>query len=946
MTGGTGPIVAAIVLVAAFSFLSPLPLLLNRRRLERKTERKRSMAEYLRLHFRGLDAETVRRRSEDFLDAYVDLRQSLESGQRMILEALPQMQAMGLARPYVRMLRSRRASRRIRAAVRLGYLPSDETLSALLAALRAERSGVARFYVATALSLQGNPAAIPDMVRSLRGSSPAYRQRVIPLICRFGQSFRPYLPELLADGDPAVVALLIQYASMDPTEELRRWLIGLCSRPSPLLPQAAQALAAQFPEELAAASFLRHPDAAVARIAIEAVSRVPGEENLERLLSLLGDGAPTARLATYGIAEMTHRSPALLPLVLSRFLSSQPGETHAQLADVLSFRAEYFIMKLMGGEREKAKRVLAEVLRSGKYSDAIGFLNRNASPEIENELLAVFRVVLPESPGLADACGLYLNEGSLGKLGLERRSFERAQREEKREPGKTAALAVILGLIAASLPAILFLRYGAFTAGAKPVLSVLKSFMIDFNRFFAWYSIAVNSIYLILLLFSFAGVRRQAAAWRLKKDHFLFQKGMLPSVSVIAPAYCEQATIIESVNSLLNLRYPDYELIVVNDGSTDGTLNTLISYYRLEKTDVAVGEKLATRPLRGIYRNPAIPLLTVVDKENGGKADSLNAGINVSRKEYFCGIDADSLLEPEALIAVASGALDTEREYVAAGGNIMPCNGCLVERGSLSRVAVPGSPTARFQTIEYIRAFMAGRVGWAFLDSLLIISGAFGLFKKDRVVEIGGYLTSSGVLAKDTVGEDMELVVRLKRSLLERGIPHKVQYAFNANCWTEVPESMKVLHRQRDRWHRGLIDILYFHRRMIGNPRYGRIGTVVFPYFAVFEVVGPLIETLGWFMVAAAALWGLLNLPVVLLLFFATILMGVGISVCSLLIAEHDRKTFPLRDLFVLLAYAVIENFGFRQLVSFWRVGGYFSSMRRPKGWGKMVRKGFAKKPG
>lgn len=950
MSGGTATVAAAAVLLAALILLSPLLLIVHRRRLARASARRRRMAETLRLRTRELDAGVVRRNREAFLDAFIELRQALDGGQERILAILAQIEAMGLAAPYVRLLRSRSAARRCRAAVRLGYFASEETFRALLSAFRAERRGVVRFYIATALVLRGDPRAAADLVDSLRGASASYRQRVTPLLCLFGGPLAARLRDLLADGDPAIRALAIHFASLHPSQELRRFLLGLCREEPAWGVQAARALAVQYPEDLADDFFLRHGEPSIARIAVEAVSRLPGDGNLERLLSLVrapsagSAGSAAAGFASHGIAEMTRHSPALLSRVLSEFLAAGEGPTRSRLADVLSFRVDYFIMKLLGGDREDAKRILTEILRCGKYSDAIAFLNGNRSPEIGNELLSVFRAVLPERADLAAACRLYMNEGSLRKLGLERAAFQRARREEKREPGKTAALAVLLGLLAACIPAVLFLRYGVFTPGAGPIREILKPFVVDFNRFFAFYSLAVNSLYLLLLLFSFAGVRRQAAAWGLKKAHFLFQRGMLPTVSIIAPAYCEQATIIESVNSLLNLRYPDYELIVVNDGSSDGTLNALISYFRLEKVDVAVEERLPTRPLRGLYRNPAIPLLTVVDKDNGGKADSLNAGINVSRKEYFCGIDADSLLEPEALLAVASGALDTEKEFVAAGGNILPCNGCLVERGSISRVGIPGSPIARFQTVEYIRAFMAGRVGWAFLDSLLIISGAFGLFRKDRIVEIGGYLTSSGILAKDTVGEDMELVVRLKRSLLERGIPHKVQYAFNANCWTEVPESMGILHRQRDRWHRGLIDILYFHRRMFGNPRYGRIGTAVFPYFLLFEVVGPLVETLGWLMVAAAAVWGLLNPPMVLLLFFATVLMGVGTSVCSLLIAEHDRETFPLRDLAILLAFAVIENFGFRQLVSFWRVVGYFSSMRRPKGWGKMVRKGFAKK--
>jgi cellulose synthase/poly-beta-1,6-N-acetylglucosamine synthase-like glycosyltransferase len=341
-------------------------------------------------------------------------------------------------------------------------------------------------------------------------------------------------------------------------------------------------------------------------------------------------------------------------------------------------------------------------------------------------------------------------------------------------------------------------------------------------------------LYLLILALSFKGARQQARLWRLKDKHFLYTRRLLPSISIIAPAYNEAANIIESTNSLLNQRYPHFELIVVNDGSKDQTLNTLIDYFKLEKIDMIYRTRLKSRSLRGIYVNKNIPNLIVGEKVNGGKADSLNVGLNISSKEFFCGIDADSLLEPEALLRAVSVMIDSKEESIAGGGNICPVNGCIVEKGSLDEISLPKKFIARLQSLEYIRAFMSGRVGWAYINTLLIISGAFGIFNRERTIKTGGYLTKSGKYQKDTVGEDMELVVRLSRQMREQGIPYTVNYAFNANCWTEVPESWKVLHRQRDRWHRGLIDIILFHRKLIANPRYGRLGIVGMLYYFLF----------------------------------------------------------------------------------------------------------------
>jgi cellulose synthase/poly-beta-1,6-N-acetylglucosamine synthase-like glycosyltransferase len=357
--------------------------------------------------------------------------------------------------------------------------------------------------------------------------------------------------------------------------------------------------------------------------------------------------------------------------------------------------------------------------------------------------------------------------------------------------------------------------------------------------------------------------------------------------------------------------------------------------------DMLPSGNLNTMPIVGVYINPSYPKLKVIDKINGGKADSLNVGINYSTKEYFCGIDADSLLEPDTLLKISSQFLDSDFEAVAAGGNIFPVNGCKVDKGTLTPIGICKTHLTRFQTIEYLRAFMAGRLGWSQLNSLLIISGAFGLFKKKYVIEAGGYLTSKSKYAKDTVGEDMELVVRLTKNMYIKKRKFRINYAYNANCWTEVPEDIKILYNQRNRWHRGLIDILFFHRSIIGNPKFGRIGLLAFPYFVLFEFLGPLIEASGYLMVVSAAILGFLNVNIILLLFISSILLGMVVSISSLYIAEKETSYYTIKEVLILIFYSFIENLGFRQYVSFWRVLAYFSSMGKPKGWGKMKRKGF-----
>jgi cellulose synthase/poly-beta-1,6-N-acetylglucosamine synthase-like glycosyltransferase len=453
---------------------------------------------------------------------------------------------------------------------------------------------------------------------------------------------------------------------------------------------------------------------------------------------------------------------------------------------------------------------------------------------------------------------------------------------------------------------------------------------------------SISVVYFVLLLLSYINVNKQVKLWKLKNMSLMFKKGMLPSISIVAPAFNEEKTVIESVNSLLNLEYPDYELILVNDGSTDQTLERLIKVYNLKRVDFVYHEKIETKSVRGVYTSISLPRLIVVDKENGGKGDSLNVGINISKKEYFCGIDADSLLEGDALLRLASMTLDQGIETPALGGNILPINGTSVNNGQIKDVKLPRGILGKLQTIEYTRAFKAGRLGWAQINGLLIISGAFGLFRTERVIRAGGYLTKSGMFHRDTVGEDMELVVRIARSMKEENLKYKICYSYNANCWTEVPEELNSLKKQRYRWHKGLIDNLDFHSKMLFNPKYGVNGLISMPYFFVFEMLGPMIEVQGIIMVILAFILGLLNIKIAMLIFIFTVMTGILISTASLAILEKDSSIFSKRDVLTLFFYAFLENFGPRQLISLWRVGSFFSMMRKPTTWDKGERKGFA----
>jgi cellulose synthase/poly-beta-1,6-N-acetylglucosamine synthase-like glycosyltransferase len=472
------------------------------------------------------------------------------------------------------------------------------------------------------------------------------------------------------------------------------------------------------------------------------------------------------------------------------------------------------------------------------------------------------------------------------------------------------------------------------TALARLGLDVLEATYVVVVSYF----VLLNLFYLVTSLVAFRALRRYAQRLQVLDTEELIAGGGVPPISLIAPAFNEEATCVEATRSLLTLRYPEYEILVVNDGSRDATLARLTDAFALEPAPRAPMAAIPAQAVRAVYRSRAHPNLWVVDKANGGKSDALNVGLNYCRTPLFCAMDADSLLERDALIRVVRPFLE-RRDTIAVGGIIRIVNGCSVERGAVTRVGLPRPLLAQFQVLEYLRAFLSARMGWAALDATLIISGAFGLFRRSIVVAAGGFAT-------DTVGEDMELVVRLHRLCRERGTPYRVTFVPDPVAWTECPESLRVLGRQRDRWQRGLSEVLVRHRRMLFRRRYGRIGWLAYPYFFFLEMLGPAVEVAGYLAFAGLLLLGRASGPYTAAFLMVAVGFGVALSIAAVGLEELSFRRYPRwRDVTRLFALAVAENAGYRQLSTYWRLRGMISALRRTRGWGTMSRKGFATEP-
>jgi len=450
------------------------------------------------------------------------------------------------------------------------------------------------------------------------------------------------------------------------------------------------------------------------------------------------------------------------------------------------------------------------------------------------------------------------------------------------------------------------------------------------------YFSALQLVLFGLLILSFFDMRRRLAQnfyadyEAVAKSHFTFP------ITVLVAAYNEEPNVAAAVRSVLSLDYPQHEVIVINDGSTDETLDRLRREFQLSLRDTVYRKSLPiVGDIRGIYRSATFPHLLVIDKVHAGKSAALNAGINLSHYPLVCTIDADSLFQENALLRVVRPFLEDPDRVIAVGGQVRVANGCKVERGRIVQPRLPQNILAAFQVVEYLRAFVASRLGLSSMNNLLILSGVFSLFRKDVVIEVGGYRS-------DVVTEDMELVLRLHRHMREQKRPYIVQFLPDPICWTEVPQKVGALARQRNRWHRGLIHSLWIHRSLAWGRHSGSLRWIGLPYYVFFEVLGPIVELAGYILIPIAFFLGFLSPLYFWAFLFLAITSGAFLSISAIFLEELSFGLYrSWGDFALMIGVGVLESFSYRLLTLLFRLGAVLDIILGRGGWGKQERAGF-----
>ncbi len=446
------------------------------------------------------------------------------------------------------------------------------------------------------------------------------------------------------------------------------------------------------------------------------------------------------------------------------------------------------------------------------------------------------------------------------------------------------------------------------------------------NYVFLFYFVAANFVYTLLMVLSLYSVSLHARFAAQKAYSDMADSPVTPPVAFIVPAYNEAHVIVHTVLSLLELNYPEKEIIVVDDGSTDRTVDQLIERFGLRRLDMIYREALKTNLVTAFYFSPELPQLLVMSVGHGGKPNALNAGINMARSPYFCTVDADSIIERDAVLRLMAPVVQSSENTVVSGGIVRIANGCVVNHGIITKVELAKTWLERCQTVEYIRTFLFGRPGWNALNATFITSGAFCLLHKESVIEAGGF-------SSDTVTEDIDMIARLRRSLTDKKRKYRIVFTSDPICWTESPRTIKMLARQRRRWQLGLTQTVLKNRDMIFNPRFGTMGLLSMPFHTYLEAMGCVVEALGTFLIPISYLLGAMPVPMFLLFLFLAVGYGTLLSMGSVVLEELTLRRYPSwKHVLILMAYAVIENIGYRQMVTLFRAHGvlqYFTGRKR-----------------
>lgn len=947
------------IILFIISIILILLIFIQKKSLIRKQNKCIRIQELLTKRYKFYEETKVPCTLNAYIKNFFILNQKIQLAQIALDEAYNFFLKKRLIHKLLKQINSKSEYKRKRSISYLSIFRNKVTKNALVERLSIERQEHIKILIVNGLKRDIDEFVLKNIVTSLINSRRYYQLRVIKILKKYidqtEYDLSEYFKSPLIEIKESFIELAMEIYHpsfekplIDTLKEIENHYLYDNStilknirkpRIDRLYQQTITALSTYYGYDISENKYLANTDEEIVRIAANSLIK---NDNIETIKKLASFASLTKKDIIYSdaINQMCQNNKVLFKNLYELFKQEKEKRKKYLLSGVLSKKIDYLLLII---EDENELKSLLEAMINSNYSvNIINWLNSNKDKELEDKILNIIEPIAEDNYEFYLELNNYLNKDIFKKMGYIQTKYPgRVNPTTEPELRKFRWLITILAILTISLPLIFVITNFRFILNST-FIQIISKYLISINIWFIFYYVFVNLLYISFAIIALFEYRRQEKLWEIKNDDFLYENGIIAPISIMVPAYNEELNIVESIRSLLSLKYPEFEVIVVNDGSKDKTLDVIIKAFDLQRVDYNVTEIIHTRLVKAVYKNKFYSNLTLVDKDNGGKADALNVGINFSKYDYVCGIDADSLIESDGLLKMMSSVLDHDEIILALGGSIVPANGATVNHGLVEKYELPKNNLSRLQTIEYLRAFNTGRLAFSRLKCFLIVSGAFGLFEKRILKDIGGYLSASS-FKKNTVGEDMELVVRITKQAAQSSLNYRVEYIPMARCYTEVPEKFKVLKSQRNRWQRGLIETLSYHRNMIFNPLYKANGLFAMPYYFIFEMAAPILELQIYLSLIIGIIFGIFDIVYLALLLVATCFLGMCLSMIALFVQEKYSKPLSFKDTLILILYGILENFGWRQFISMYRNWGYFSSLKGKHSWGQMNRVGFQK---
>lgn len=832
---------------------------------------------------------------------------------------------------------------RIKSTVILAFIGGKESVKLLEQRLIKEKNYIVKLYIINSLIIQDSHISDRLIYESLIEAPIWYQKRFCKLIMEYKEYFYQSLDSVIDRKEVEIKKAIIYIGSIYydirlkkfMLEEIDSKLIKKSYKTSPKkrknLYFTLECLAVHYHKSLDHERYLESDDINIREIAIKSLEKYGGVYSFDRVMEHVKD-KEVLDVVKSSILTLLENDDSLTRHVSQLFIEEQNKGFLDVYAYVLSYKIDYFAHRLVSSERKKMRKIIEKIIFHNYNMGIIDYLNKNKNLEVENEIIDLLNNVFEIDGSTTKDYTLYLDMDLKRKMHLRSEGFYISPYKMKSlSTYKKIFISVLFTFTLLSMPALYFL-ININNVRLMSAAEIINGIMLDIPVYLGFYYVIINSMYIIMCVISINSSEKQKYMEKVKRKVKVFERALLPSISIIIPISNHKKYLIDGLNGYLNIKYPDYDVILVDDGSDDESFELLSDYYGLYKEDFNI-EKLEDYPsIRSIYRSRKNINLVYVDKKRTGKSDCLDLGSILSDKDYVCAADIDGVMDQDYLYKMASRTNDEEEETVAVLGNIVPINDCEKVKGCIYKYNLPRTLIGKLQYIDLFRNYINLKIARGSMNNILMPAGSFCLFKRDKLMDIGGYRGYEFEFKSDTNKEDLDIMYRLIKHMHDNLLPYRISYNSFGNYYRVLPDNILTLRKLRRRWQREYLDAVITHSDMLLNPNYGLTGEFNSVFNLILEVLAPLFEIFALCILIIVAISGKLSLDVGVFVLFG-ITLGTIASVLPICMINSESEKSSILDVFKLVLLSVISTFGYMQIVRAFKISDVIGAVRKHDGY-------------